>query len=334
MLISNTTIFLSLLCFATAQQSRSGPGSVKRCFKPLASIPKNRQEHSVVASGQTVYIFGGVTGPKGDQITPALEAYHISNNTWTSTLAPGPLGMHHPNLASVDGKIYVLGGMKAPWNPTGESFKYDIATNKWTPVAPLPIGVGSAAVGVLGRRIWLVGGWKSGSGGRGLTTTGEVFEYDIDADKWTPHPSIPLPQPRDHAGPAVINSTLYIVGGRVGSPTTNRDTIYSLNLAAPDRKWTELARLPFVRGGVAAAAVGNKIYAFGGEGNFQSPKGVFGDVILYDVAANKAEAIGKMTVPRHGFGAVAVGEGIYLPGGGLRMGGGEATDTMEAYVPC
>ena len=328
---------LSLLCFvtaATAQGSGSGSGSGKRCFKTLASIPKNRQEHSVVASGQTVYIFGGVTGPKGDQITPALEAYHISNNTWTSTLAPGPLGMHHPNLASVDNKIYVLGGMKAPWNPTGESFKYDIATNKWTALAPVPIGVGSAAVGVLGRRIWLVGGWKSGQGGRGLATTGEVFEYDVDANKWAPHPSIPLPQPRDHAGPAVINSTLYILGGRVGSPTTNRATIYSLNLASPDRKWTELAQLPFVRGGIAAAAVGNKIYAFGGEGNFQSPKGVFGDVVVYDAGANKAEAVGKMTVPRHGFGAVAVGERIYLPGGGLRMGGGEATDTMEAYVPC
>jgi N-acetylneuraminic acid mutarotase len=334
MMHSKTTL-LSLLCLvATATAQASGSGSGKRCFKTLASIPKNRQEHSVVASGKTVYIYGGVTGPKGDQITPALEAYNIANNTWTSTLAPGPLGMHHPNLASVDGKIYVLGGMKAPWNPTGESFKYDIATNKWANVAPVPIGVGSAAVGVLDKKIWLVGGWKSGKGGTGLTTTGEVFEYDVDVDKWTAHPSIPLPQPRDHAGPAVINSTLYIVGGRVGSPTANRDTVFSLNLASPDRKWTELAKLPFVRGGISAAAVGNKIYAFGGEGNFQSPKGVFGDAFVYDVGTNKAEVLGKMTVPRHGFGAVTVGQEIYLPGGGLRMGGGEATDTMEAYVPC
>ena len=68
----------------------------------------------------------------------------------------------------------------------------------------------------------------------------------------------------------------------------------------------------------------------GGEVNSDNPPtGVFPQVELYDPAANRWTALDPMPVPRHGIGAVTVGDLIYVPGGALRAGFA-ATDHSDA----
>lgn len=65
----------------------------------------------------------------------------------------------------------------------------------------------------------------------------------------------------------------------------------------------------------------------GGEGTNR----VFGQVESYDITGNKWEQHSPMLTPRHGMGAVVLGEAIYVAGGGPQMGGGVKSAINEAF---
>jgi N-acetylneuraminic acid mutarotase len=305
------------------------------CVKTLAPIGGGpRQEHSVVAAGDNIYVVAGLrtsTIPRGDNFTSAVEVYNTINNTW-SEVAPLPLAAHHTNVASVDGKVYYLGGLVSPGNSiftseaTAKSYRYDPAVNKWEEIAPMPNARGSAAVGVYGKTIYLAGGLYPGMRSVDITSS-----YDTVTNKWTDHDALKLPEARDHAGSAVIDGIMYVVGGRVGA---NRGTVYALNLNSSSPKWVTKTPMPVARGGLAAASAGKKIYTFGGEGNRANAKGVFGDFAIYDTEKDSWETAAPMTAPRHGFGAASIGDKVYVPGGGAQQGGGSPLALNEVYGAC
>jgi hypothetical protein len=53
----------------------------------------------------------------------------------------------------------------------------------------------------------------------------------------------------------------------------------------------------------------------------------------YDPAADRWEAHAPMLTPRHGMGAVAVGDAVHVAGGGPQMGGGVTSAVNEAFTP-
>ena len=90
--------------------------------------------------------------------------------------------------------------------------------------------------------------------------------------------------------------------------------------------------MPTPRGGISVAAIGRKIYTFGGEGNPDPEAGdVFNQTEVYDVQADCWAKLSPMDLPRHGFAAVSVGDIIYTPGGGIRDYA--TVDTLQAFHP-
>jgi N-acetylneuraminic acid mutarotase len=85
--------------------------------------------------------------------------------------------------------------------------------------------------------------------------------------------------------------------------------------------------MPTPRGGLAAAAVGRKLYAFGGE-----IPAVFPNTEEYDPATKTWRRMADMPTPRHGLGAVTVGAAIHTIGGGIRAGFG-ASSVHEVFTP-
>ncbi|MET8864747.1 kelch repeat-containing protein [Nonomuraea sp. NPDC004580] len=307
-------------------------------WRPRAAIGKGpRQEHSVAAVGHRVYLIGGIIpdAAGGVETTARMEVYDTRRDTW-STAAPLPVPMNHPNVATVGGRIYVLGGLSggASWQALRDSFVYDPRTDKWTPLPPMPAGIerGSAAMGVRGTKIYLAGGMRTLTPGPGglQDTVDLVSSYDVATGRWERLPS--LPQARDHVGGAVIGSTFYVLGGRDRGQVNVRDTVYALDLRA--RRWSERAPMPTARGGLAAAAVDGKIYTFGGEGRHDgtNPNTVFSETEAYDTAHDRWVRLAPMPVPRHGTAAVAVGGTIYIPGGGTAAGAAPV-DVNDVYRP-
>jgi N-acetylneuraminic acid mutarotase len=312
--------------------------SAKYCSKNLAPIRgAPRQEHSVVSTANRIYILAGLRGP-GEILTPAVEVYHPANDSWTDA-APLPFAAHHVNVAAVGDTLYYLGGLFSAQGTIFQSvvradaFRLAPGDGKWKSVAPMPGARGSATVGVHGVTVWLAGGLTAG-----MRSLDAVSSYDTAADRWTSHEALRLPEARDHAGGAVVDGVFYLVGGRVGSHTRNRATVWALNLTAlasgEQVSWVTKAPMPVARGGLAVAAAGRKIYTFGGEGNRRAAKGVFPDVAVYDTATDSWETVTPMTAPRHGFGAASVADKVYVPGGGARQGGGEALAVNEVYWQC
>lgn len=325
-----------LLCFFSAippskSQSTTPYGHGWIPLAPIASGP--RQEHSVTAIGEIVYIIGGIersnTSASGFITLNTVEAYDTRLDRWSS-VAPLPIPLNHANAASVDGKIYVLGGLNDSSVAVGNTYRYDPAEDQWTELGLMPAGTqrGGAAVGVLGTKIYLAGGLF-----KNVATIDEspisvdlVSAFDTRYSTWTPLPS--LPARRDHVGGAIVNQIFYVLGGRDRGRTNVRDTVFALDLHSPSlfssRKphWVHRARMPTARGGVATGIVKNKIYIIGGEGNPASgSRGVFPQNEVYDPRRDAWGEAPAMPVPRHGTGAVAIGKIIYIPGGGVALAG-------------
>lgn len=136
-----------------------------------------------------------------------------------------------------------------------------------------------------------------------------------------------MPTPREHLAAVAVHGRLFAISGRRGG--ANRDAMEMYDPLA--NRWTSRAPIPTARSGIAAAAFGERIYVFGGEGNPSTPSGVFGEVESYDVAADAWRSEPRMPTPRHGLGAALLGGAIYVPAGAAVAGFG-ITATNEALA--
>ena len=118
-----------------------------------------------VALGNKIYTVGRVFGQ--------LNIYDITTNTWSQGQSL-PTTLAEPSVQVVGGQIVVTAGTG---NLTGTAnfatFTYDPASNAWTAGAPLPLGAGGEAQGMLsdGTSFYVVNGSPSASVQRYTATT-------------------------------------------------------------------------------------------------------------------------------------------------------------------
>ncbi|KAF3033979.1 hypothetical protein E8E12_004774 [Didymella heteroderae] len=322
-------------------------------WTPLAPLPLPRQEHTTVfLPPSTIAVLGGIiptnasfaASPLPITTTSLVHLYSISDDTW-NTAAPLPRAMNHINAAVIDGRIYVLGGLadlgqvEPAWRAVGDAYVYDPSSNTWKEIPAVPPGEerGSAAVGVCGSKIVLAGGMTDLelSGNRRQNTVAVVSVFDTESARWenVSEAAMYLPEGRDHAAAAVVDSKMYVLGGREQGQENVKDTVFVLDLKNLEAGWrVRGARMLTPRGGVAAGVVGKKVYVLGGEGNADVESGVFDEVEVYDTRKDKWQSVGPMRIPRHGTYAVGVENRVYVPGGGVRQSGApvSAFDVFES----
>jgi hypothetical protein len=98
--------------------------------------------------------------------------------------------------------------------------------------------------------------------------------------------------------------------------------------------------MPTVRSGIGLVVYRDRLFALGGEeGHFangtQSPiiQGrVFGQVESYDPKTDTWEHHAPMITPRHAVGSAAIGDWIYVAGGGPMTGGSMQSAINEAFT--
>jgi N-acetylneuraminic acid mutarotase len=125
----------------------------------------------------------------------------------------------------------------------------------------------------------------------------------------------------------VIDGHLHIVGGRqVGGGNLAHHTVYDYR----EDRWRDAAPMPQAQGGLAAAALNGKLYAFGGE-FFDNGGGVYPECWAYDPASDSWTTLPDMPSPRHGLGAVTLGDKIYVIGGALQASGVDTSALVEVF---
>jgi N-acetylneuraminic acid mutarotase len=263
------------------------------------------------------------------------------NNTWHHIYDPAadrwaeaarlPRGANHVGVVGHGGKVYAFGGFSAQ-NRSADTlaYAYDVAGDRWDTIAPMPRARGAGALAVMDGKIHHIGGASNPDAERASVGWHEV--YDPQADKWETRKA--LPGARDHAGVLAYNGVIHIIGGRFNTFEYNTG-LHHVYLPAQDT-WVERAPLPTPRSGHGLVLYRGRFYAMGGESgwfdNGVLTGRVHGQMESYDPASDTWQHHAPMPTPRHGMGAVAIGDFIYVAGGGPVVGGGIKTAVHEAFT--
>jgi N-acetylneuraminic acid mutarotase len=177
-------------------------------------------------------------------------------------IAPSPVGRAEAMTATIDGKLYVFGGFDEVAGPIVRSDVYAPTTNAWSRIADLPRRLTHAGVAVVGRDVYVAGGYIGiGPGFEQQFGTAEVWRYNVDDNAWTP--TTALPTALAGGGLVALGRTLHWFGGN-DSSRTDVSVHYVLDLDHPTA-WNASAPLPSGRSHLGYVALGGKIYAIGGQ---------------------------------------------------------------------
>jgi hypothetical protein len=106
--------------------------------------------------------------------------------------------------------LYVLGGDTTGGGvATATCLKYNVITDTWEYIAPLPEPLRTNATAILGDKIYTLGGFNAPFPSPAVAS---FYEYDINTNIWTQLPD--LPDPMFFAGAEGFeDSLIYIIGG-------------------------------------------------------------------------------------------------------------------------
>lgn len=289
-----------------------------------APLLEANSEMSVAELLGKIYVIGGY--PANRVSVATVQVFDPATDSWklTSRL---PVTLNHTMAASANGKLYLIGGQisNAGDGPfVNTVFEYDPANATWTARAPMPTSRGAGAAAVVDGKIYVAGGRPP----RGS----DFAVYDPRQNTW--RVLADLPTQRNHLAAAAIGGRIYVAGGRyeAGFQSPRTDAVERYDPAT--NTWTVRARMLRPRGGVNGLEALGCLHLFGGEGNAESPTGVFPDHDVYDPTADRWTRLDPMPVPVHGVtGAAFLNDLIDLPGGGVAQGGSSGSNVHQVYRP-
>jgi N-acetylneuraminic acid mutarotase len=308
----------------------------------LAPFPEPAEELLGASANGKLYVFCGLA-PGWKPISMVYE-YDPAADKWTKR-RPMPLASHHVSFTEHQGKIYAFGGFVLPqsgppaWVPIDNAWEYDPASDHWRALAPLPTRRGSPVAVSVGDKIYVIGGAGTLPGAdavhpaRPHYSVSAVEEYDPAANTWRAR--APIPTPRNHAVAGVVNSKIYVIGGRVGgafvsSGSSNVGVVEEYDPAA-DRWGAPKARMPSARSAMAAGVYGGRIYVAGGEVQNERYSAAFRSLESYDPVANRWDILPSLPGAVHGNAVAFIGNKLHTVSG--KMEGGGAPDMAGTEHP-
>jgi len=212
----------------------------------------------------------------------------------------------------------------------GDCWRTGAMEEQWREMRPMPHPQAESVCASLSGFIHVAGG-RAPSGSANAEwndhiDTDEHWLYDAAADNW--HSLAPLLTPRNSAAGAVVNGVLYVIGGR----TVSDGNLKTVEVYDPlSDRWARASPMPKAQSGLAAAVSHGKIYVFGGEYLTPRPGGVFAEAWEYNPDTDKWRAVAAMPRRRHGLGAVAMDNAIYVMGGAAKAGGEETSKALDRF---
>ncbi len=197
---------------------------------------------------------------------PATAA---NENSWTEK-APIPTEREGFGVATVNGKIYVIGGHIF----SNANEMYDPASNTWTTLTPMPTGRLNFGIAVYQNKIYVIGGQNTSYAipgpyfvdyeAAGVTGVNEV--YDPATDTWEIKTS--MPTARNYLQANVVEGKIYLIGGlcqqKLEYPLTNHASNVTEVYNPINDTWTTAASMPTTVWSYASAVTNEKIYITSG----------------------------------------------------------------------
>jgi len=226
-------------------------------------------------------------------------------DSW-QTKTPMPTARGEVTAATVDGKIYVIGGQSYSANFKFRTVEeYDPVTDTWTTKADMPTARCSLAAVELNGKIYALGG--NGSGSVHLNT---VEEYDPATNTWTTKAG--MIRARHALSAVAANGKIYAVGGISGTKVYSSVEEYD----PATNTWKEWIVTPEVRFSSrwfnASAYIEGNIYLAGG---YFDTSGDTNKTFKYNIAANSYTELAVLPQWAEDLAAVSIGGKAYFMGG-------------------
>ncbi|HET9059190.1 MAG TPA: hypothetical protein VFN61_04660 [Acidimicrobiales bacterium] len=222
-------------------------------------------------------------------------------------------------LPGAAGSVLLAGGLAGGASQSAV-FTLSLTNGALQAVGQLPAAAHDVAAAQLGSRGFVFGGGAATPASYSQVVTGS----GAGASAGT------LPAARADAAAVAIGGTAYIVGGYDGSQMD------AAVLATTDgASFTTVAQLPVPVRYPAVAALGTKIYVFGGQDANGAPTD---SVQVVDPATHQATVVGHLPVALSAATAATIGGYIYLAGGDTPLpqattGAAQASGAIYAYDP-
>ena len=257
-----------------------------------------------------------------------------------------PGRLDEPRAVTVDGKIYLAGGIteivfpdqesrdpgadaKVPIRSARAFRSYDPGTGDYENLPPMPEGLNHIGLAVHDRNIYVMGGHGRFLAGGDVRRN--FFRYTVAGRRW--ERLSPMPTARGASGVAVLGDKLYVAGGLdaarpPGKPLgTATDAVEVFDF---DRgRWAQAAPMSRPREHVAAAEFDGHLYVFGGRDRKDD---ALSDAERYDPKRDRWDPVAPLQIPTGGGAAVTAGGGIFVMGGGDDRAS-KVTDAVQRYDP-
>lgn len=258
-----------------------------------------------VCARKNIYIFGGAKRETSsgwnphDCIFDSVAKFDIFRQEWLEA-APMKIGRIQPGVATLGGKIFVIGGERGS-QILANGEVYDPQNNSWSTVSPMIVPRCEFGLCPLGGTLWAVGGWI------GVDIGGSMECYDPVKDMWSEIGE--MPEPRFSMGVVSFEGLIYMVGGC----TTSSRHLADLSSYNPiTREWTNLSSMQTARCQLGVAILDRYMYVVGGNDRNQD---VLRTVERYSFDEDKWDTVSPMCVNRASP-AVAAADGLLYVAGG------------------
>ncbi len=225
-----------------------------------------------------------------------------------------PVALEGASMAVFDGRLWLAGGVGAAEGRPKISRVdvYDPGTKAWRAGPELPVALDHASLVATPKQLFVLGG---------ISATGSVDTvYRLDSPTGAWQRDVPLPAPRG-AGAAAFDGGRIIFAGGVAADGRAADDVWALQ----NGRWRALGRLqrPREKLAVASDGYGTVWLMAGRDPNDQANAFPYVDV----VKAQSVKPAGEVS-------PVQGPAGIWWPGAGACMVGGQSADGFSGRVDC
>lgn len=228
-----------------------------RSWSNAPDLPQEVHHANAAVVGDTIYVTGALVGgtftPIGDvwSYNPSVDSAWAQRGTMPAGVERGA-----SFVGTIGSTIYVAGGLRS--GSVADVSSYDTTTGAWdTALPPLPRALDHGCAGVMGGKLYVIGGRGGGIG----AISEKVFEYALGGS-WVE--KAPMLTPRGGTACGVINERLYVVGGE--GNTASPSGVFPQNEVydPATNLWQPLEPMPNPRHGMGAAVWDGGLYVPGG----------------------------------------------------------------------
>eukprot|EP00961_Rhodomonas_salina_P140338 1888613-Rhodomonas_salina.1 len=263
------------------------------------SIPSQRAFSGFTAAGSKLFLFGGRESVNGPSLN-SLHALDLMLMVWEdlSVLGSSVSARVLMGFSSVGEKLYVIGGL----SDYGARYTDHVLggvrildptarTSTDLSVFGLPPPRSAFGFGSTGGRLYMFGGmWADHKNWNGNQFYNDLFRYDPSTMAWQDLSLVQNspPSPRFDMGFSASDGKLFVFGGKIADGSEG----YVNDLHMFDEatlSWQELtynmSTAPVKRVGPAFAAVGDKLFLFGGSVDVWRPDLYIDELHMFDLAS-------------------------------------------------